>query len=366
MIKKKSNGRYLVDMRDAKGDRFTVTVDSKREADQIEAITKSEKYFIKQVKHGLKEAKHSFQQAVQEYKNSKYYLRSKSLQSYFMVIDTFAEFIKRNNINFLHEITSAIMDNYYFQLISPRKDPRRKSAELVRRTATTINFHLGVLREFFDIQFVKGNIKKNPMSHIRNLKVITKPPEYYRENEIDALFSQQMDESYRAVFRGLLHSGMRIMELAHLEWSDIDLDKHLIRIEEKENFKPKTKNSNRVIPMNEELFNVISNLNKKRRNKRYVFTSPKGCQVRERRALDALKKVAEQAEIKSRVFLHKFRHTYATMLVLKDVKLQNIKALLGHSSIKETERYAHNKADHLFDEVNKINYLTRKKLSKVV
>jgi site-specific recombinase XerD len=38
---------------------------------------------------------------------------------------------------------------------------------------------------------------------------------------------------------------------------------------------------------------------------------------------------------------HDLRHSYASQLVAAGVHLQAVKALLGHTEIKTTERYAH-------------------------
>lgn len=94
-----------------------------------------------------------------------------------------------------------------------------------------------------------------------------------------------------------------------------------------------------------------------RLSEKYVFTSPKGFQLRERRMLEKCKSIAEKAGITSRAYLHKFRHTYATMLIHSGVKIQNIKELLGHWSISETERYAHNRSDHLHKAVSHLDKL---------
>ena len=57
------------------------------------------------------------------------------------------------------------------------------------------------------------------------------------------------------------------------------------------------------------------------------------------------------------LILHKFRHTYATMLIHNGVKIQNIKELLGHWSVSETERYAHNNSEHLHQDVSELDNL---------
>ena len=73
--------------------------------------------------------------------------------------------------------------------------------------------------------------------------------------------------------------------------------------------------------------------------------------MRERLLIYICKRTAARAGITSRAFLHKFRHTFASHLVQQRVPLESIKQLLGHSSVTQTEMYAHNESDHLHDDV---------------
>ena len=50
---------------------------------------------------------------------------------------------------------------------------------------------------------------------------------------------------------------------------------------------------------------------------------------------------ARRAGVVAHVTPHMFRHTFATMLLEDDVNLRYIQSLLGHSSVKTTERYTH-------------------------
>lgn len=139
---------------------------------------------------------------------------------------------------------------------------------------------------------------------------------------------------------------MRFAEMANLTWDDIDFHNRLIYIRSKEGITTKTSNAERSIP---ELVN--SN------GKGLVFLSPKGCKLLERPLLHACKKIAKVAGIKSKANIHKFRHTLATMLIHRGVSLQNIKELLGHHSVVQTEIYAHNKPDHLHKDVARLDHL---------
>ncbi len=111
--------------------------------------------------------------------------------------------------------------------------------------------------------------------------------------------------------------------------------------------------------MNSELLQLLLFLSSEKKNKVYVFTSPQGNKLRERRLLGVCKEKAAKAQLESNAYLHKFRHTYATMLIRKGVSIESIKELLGHWSVTETEIYAHNQSDYLHDEVSKLDHLLK-------
>ncbi len=74
--------------------------------------------------------------------------------------------------------------------------------------------------------------------------------------------------------------------------------------------------------------------------------------------LEVCKKIAKEAGISSRAFLHKFRHTFATHLVRNRVPLERVQKLLGHSSITETLIYAHLIPDDMHEDVSVLNKLS--------
>ncbi len=110
--------------------------------------------------------------------------------------------------------------------------------------------------------------------------------------------------------------------------------------------------------MNATLRNLLSEMRSEDPTSSFVFCSPTGVQLRERSLLNVCKRIAMRAGLTSRAFLHKFRHTFATHLVQQGRTLESIKALLGHSTIRETEIYAHNKSDHLHEEVRVLDDLS--------
>lgn len=356
-IKKKSNGKYLVDVRDEYGKRIERTFHTKTEAKAFESSIIKVKYDNSLINNGLKEQRRSIFYALEAYQNSKMDLRMKSIQKYKLVISQLIAFCQAINIIYIDEFTPDHATLLYNELRKEREVSRGDRTELMAPKPKTINFYLTAIRAFFQQEYIAGHIKRNPFIHIKNIKVQKKKPDYYTVDELKDFFSQKMPDAYRNAFIALLFTGMRFSEMANLTWDDVDMLRKLIYVRSKDGFITKTHNAERAIPMNAVIEALLRKLVEEKKSEKYVFSTTNGVQIRERRMLDICKSVAERAGISSRAYLHKFRSTYATALILRGVPIQNIKELLGHWSVVETEIYAHNKSDHLHPDVAKLDNL---------
>ncbi len=356
-IKPKGNGKYLVDIRDVFGNRIERTYNSKTEAKAFEASIIKAKYENKLITNGLQKKRFLIQDELIDFQATKMDLRPSSIKKYRFVIKQLTSFCSAMSINFLDEFTPDHSTVLFNELVKEREYIKGSSIQKIKPKPKTINYFLATTKAFFNYLLVKGHIKRNPMLHIKKLRVEKKQPEYYTVQELKALFQQPLPIAYYYTFMGLLFTGMRFSELANLHWGDVDFMKQLVFVRSKENFKTKTDNGERAIPMNVVLYKMLLKMWKNKMSEKYVFTSRQGSRLRERRTLEILKKYAEMAGIKSRVYLHKFRHTYATMLIQRGVPIQNIKELLGHWSVIETEIYAHNKSEYLHPDVAHLDHL---------
>jgi integrase len=356
-IVKKPNGKYTVDIVNEHRKRIQRTFSKKSEADAFESSIVRIKYERKLVTNKLMNARYLLLDSIEEYLRAKQHLRPKSIQKYKAVMDFFRDFIHLNNLNYLDEFGPTDAEKFYNILTAEREIDKGNHKVTIKAKPKTINFYLASVKELFKREILKDRIIKSPFAHIKNLKVDKPRPEYYTKEEIQAFFNQPMKPEYFNAFNAYLLTGMRFEELANLKINDIDLYEKTISVCNKEGFKTKTENAVRIIPMSDNLYNIVSALVKSSEPDAYVFRSPNGGKLRERSLLEVCKRVAKKAGIASRPFIHKFRHTFATMLVQSDVPLETIKELLGHSSVVETEIYAHNKTNHRHHQVKILDKL---------
>ncbi|MCP4581090.1 MAG: tyrosine-type recombinase/integrase [candidate division Zixibacteria bacterium] len=68
------------------------------------------------------------------------------------------------------------------------------------------------------------------------------------------------------------------------------------------------------------------------------------------------KTYAKEAGLPDSITFHSLRHTFCSILVMQGVDMFTIKELMGHSSLKVTERYLHLTTAHKIEAVEKLEY----------
>jgi len=133
-----------------------------------------------------------------------------------------------------------------------------------------------------------------------------------------------------------LNTAMREGEILGLEWEWVDFIENIIQL-------PQTNTKNkkiRKIPINEKVRKILLKLKLKTGGNKYVFESPvipnKNISYIQR----SFKTACRKANIENLRF-HDLRHSAATRLVESGIPLHTVSKLLGHSTIKITERYSH-------------------------
>lgn len=166
-----------------------------------------------------------------------------------------------------------------------------------------------------------------------------------------------------------LQAGLRIGEICALQWKDLDVDNKVIdinktiqRIYSIENGvrktdliidNPKTKTSNREIPMSRDVHKVVKYAMKFVNPDFFVLTNAsKPTEPRTYR--NFYKKLMESLELPALKF-HGLRHSFATRCVEKNVDIKTVSVILGHSNISTTlNLYVHPNEEQKRSAINKV------------
>jgi len=86
--------------------------------------------------------------------------------------------------------------------------------------------------------------------------------------------------------------------------------------------------------------------------KRYDWQLP---HITNQKYNEGLKELAKALELDTRLYSHLGRHTFATFMLSKGVKIENVSKMLGHTNITQTQRYAKVLAKDVRDDFDKID-----------
>ena len=127
----------------------------------------------------------------------------------------------------------------------------------------------------------------------------------------------------------MVDGGFRINEASTLQWSDVDFDNGVIYL-----YRSKVSNDD-FIPMTNRLRTTLLNRQKSVEGD-YVFPGRHGGHktIQNNRALEAAFKRAGLTDVSS----HNMRKTFATRQLSRGAAITDVQHLLGHASVKTTER----------------------------
>ena len=186
-----------------------------------------------------------------------------------------------------------------------------------------------------------GWITSNPARQLSRIKVIQKPTDYFTDNEMNRILEAthhiRFGDRLRALILLMRWSGLAIRDAATLERSRLNQYDQILLYRAKTGVPV-------FVTLPPDVADTLRKLTNS--NPRYFFWSGNGnrkttvadWQRSFRRLFKAVDLKHEDGTPK-RVHPHMFRNTFAVNLLLCGVPLHDVAVLLGHSSVKTTERH---------------------------
>jgi len=202
----------------------------------------------------------------------------------------------------------------------------------------TINCYLNSVCQFYHYLAEEEEVPiVNPVKKPNIMKLPRGLPKHLKEEQIEILFKNLKGPRDRAMFMIMLRCGVRVEEVAHLSLGSIDLKRKILFIQDGKGAKDRI-----VYISNDALAALLEYLRVRPTNTvKKVFLVEKGPLTGQPISIRGIQKRMEYYANKTnlRISCHHLRHTMATQMLNADTDLTTIQDLLGHNSIRTTQRY---------------------------
>ena len=229
-----------------------------------------------------------------------------------LVIRTFKNFVGNP---FVSTITPSLVENYI--------DTRLKKDKV---SSSTVAIELRILRAIFNQAIRWKMIKENPINQVTFPKNNDIKVRFLRLAEIEDLLEVIPDGDFKRLVIGYLNTGARRKELLpeNFNWKNVDFEQKKIFLKGKGD-------KGRYVPMNDTFYRILKLQSDAKSRVPFDFKPDT--------VSHKLARYYEDAGIEG-ANVHSLRKTFGSILIQnKKIDLYVVSRLLGHSSIRTTEKY---------------------------
>jgi site-specific recombinase XerD len=202
----------------------------------------------------------------------------------------------------------------------------------------TINCYLNSVCQFYHyLAEEEGMSIVNPVRKPNIMKLPRGLPKHLKDEHIAVLFNKLKGPRDCAMFTLMLRCGLRVEEVAHLRLANVDLKRRTLHIQDGKGAKDRI-----VYISHDALEALVAYLRVRPVTKaKMIFLVEKGHLTGQPLSIRGIQKRMEYYARKSnlKISCHHLRHTMATQMLNADADLATIQDLLGHNSIRTTQRY---------------------------
>jgi integrase/recombinase XerC len=238
-----------------------------------------------------------------------------------------------------------------------------------RNDAATIGRKLSSLRTFFKLSVRRRFVAQSPVSALRAPKRAKRLPSFMGKEDVGRLLdgrgarpdvAPEALACERALFEVIYGAGLRVSEACNLDVDDVEREgaHALVKVRQGKGRKDRT------VPLGSKACAALDDYLPARAKllaaraaggrgaDHALFVSARGLRL-DPRVVRRMLARREQATGTPAVSPHALRHSFATHLLGEGADLRGIQEMLGHASVRTTQRYAHVNIDHLMSVYDK-------------
>ncbi len=213
---------------------------------------------------------------------------------------------------------------------------------------STVRNHLMPLRAIFRRALQRHELTLNPTANLELPAVEGTRDRIVSPTEAGQLLAV-LDADDKALWAAALYAGLRRGELMGLDWSHVDFQAGLIRVERNydpkahEMVTPKSRKGTRSVPIASALRGILleHHIKSGRPSTGLVFPRADGSPFSDSALHDRTKKKWDAAELPT-ITLHECRHTFASLMIAAGVNAKALSTYMGHAAVAITfDRYGH-------------------------
>ena len=246
------------------------------------------------------------------------------------------------------------------RLVSSPIDPNSLSSDAVRaylqwldqkgNKPSSLARKLAAVRSFYRYLSRRGMVNDNPVDGMRTPKQPKLLPRVLTKDDADALMTFPAGLTVwslrdRALLETLYSTGARVGELVALDIGDVREPEGLVRLQGKGR-------KERIVPIGEMALEAIRRyraslpLQSAGVPPRALFCNQRGGRLTSRSVARVVNRYSSRLA-GGAVSPHALRHSFATHLLDEGADLRSIQEMLGHASLRTTQRYTHVATDQL-------------------
>lgn len=245
------------------------------------------------------------------------------------------DFIKSIDVCIVEDLNILVIDNFIDTLSLRGYKPK------------TIKNKIVVIRSFIKFLYSKNliDIRSEAIEIPRTVEV---EANFLDEEEQFALIKSARNLRDKALIMTILSSGLRASEILNLK--EDDLYRRSLIVSRGKGGKPRV---TFIDPLTEK--SIREYHHKREVDSVFVFTNSFGKPLSRQYLSRMISETALRAGIKKRVSAHTLRHSFATNMLRKGARIEDVQPLMGHSNISTTRLYMHFTNEYLRERYDMFN-----------